>query len=207
VPQKRIRREPGRSTPAGEQPTHDRQPADEVLRLQRLVGNTRVTSLIARSQLQRDNAPKAGPVPADARDESKSGSGITMDMSGVGKFELLSLSIDTTRPSRTEPERERPKEDKEQEKDKKKHEGPKELSASRYGDKLSSVLMRRMVDGAPIDKVTIVMRKGGKVAYTLTLTGVHVSSYQTSGGGGDRPIDVFSLSADKSEIEFAESGQ
>ncbi len=169
------------------------------MRLQPLVGNSAVTALISRARLQRDSEPSGEAVPADARDEPKSGSTFTMEMSGIGSFELLSLQIPVAAAGRGE--RTRPKET---EKEKQKPEGPKEIHVARKQDRFSSDIARRAAGGRKIDTVTVVAKQGEKVVFTLTLTNVLISSFQVS-GGGDPPTETLTLDAESSEIEFAEA--
>jgi hypothetical protein len=174
--------------------------ADELVRLQPLVGNTAVTALISRALLQRDGEPSGEALPLDARDEPKSGSTFTMEMSGIGSFVLLSLQFPGAQAGQSQ--RVRPKET---EKEKKKPEGPKEILVTRNQDRFSAEFLRRAGSGQTIDTVTVVARKGEKVMFTLTLTNVVISNVQVS-ERGDRPIETVSLSAESSEIEFPEAG-
>lgn len=71
----------------------------------------------------------------------------------------------------------------------------------------STSLFLRCVNGKPIPKATLHVRKQGETPqeyYTITLTDCLVSSFQTGGsdGSGSQPTESFSLNYAKIEFEY-----
>jgi hypothetical protein len=185
VLRRHIRLEAARPSRAREASRHDRSPAEELLRLQPLVGNSAVTALINRALLQRDSEPPGATLLADARDEPNA-STFTMEMSDIGSFPLLSVQI----PAATSPgvgKRPRGTEKMEQ------------IHVVRNQDRFSSEIARRAADGRKIDTVTVVAKRGEEVLFTLTLRDVFISSFHVA-EGGDSPTETLTLDAASSEI-------
>jgi type VI secretion system secreted protein Hcp len=164
---------------------------DGVLRLQRLLGNTAVTALISRTELQRDAAP-AKPPPQEKKEGG--GATYTLTVSDVGTFELLSFSWGASQSGAggggTGPG---------------KHE-TKDVVCTKYADKHSAKLQQYVAEGRPIAEVTLVV-KSGDGSVTFRFKNVHITSYQTGGSTGDvKPIETFSFEAASMEFEHSGGG-
>lgn len=179
--------------------------AGEVLRLQRLVGNTAVTSLIARAPLQRDEAGTAEAAPAKGGEEGKASS-YTMKASGIGDFPLESLSWGVTGGPGAGTGERKEKEDKEKGKDREGGAKPSaDINATKASDEFSVKLMERAAKGTTIDSVEIELLKGSKLYLKLKLKNVHITNFQM-GSNQDQPFDSFSLTADSVEFEYTPEG-
>jgi type VI protein secretion system component Hcp len=169
--------------------------ADETLRLQTLLGNTSVTTLIARAPLQRDRTAEAGEElhPADAKGGAEAAAdGYTMKIEGLGSFELLSFSTSVSGAGSVGRG------------DEKENPPPREFSASKRADELSPKLTEAAAKGKKFDNVEVTLTKGGKTVMTFKLNDVYISSFQTGGSpGDDRPVESFSLNAGATELEHA----
>jgi len=144
------------------------EPAHELLKLQRSAGNQAVSALLARS-------PDAG---APVQEQEKASSGAKATLSDIGTIPLLSIALGTGRGptggSRGEA-REPPS---------------REIGLSSKIGVHSVKLHKAMLDGKAMT-VEVTHRKG-KRTIRLTLEGAIVSSYSTSGTGGDA-IESWSL--------------
>lgn len=85
----------------------------------------------------------------------------------------------------------------------------KEFRVSKQYDKASPMLAKRVANGTHFPTVIITVRKsGGKPEeyYTIKMTDVMVSSYQTGmSSGGDRPMESLSLNFTKIEWDYRSS--
>jgi type VI protein secretion system component Hcp len=164
--------------------------AGEVLRLQGLVGNRAVTALISRAELQRDDV--AGTKVEEAKGgEEAAGADYTMKMSGIGSFEILSLSWAGPAPTNVG------RGDQGKEKT-----APPEFTVSKKTDEHSTELLRRSAAGIRIDKVELLLKKHGKTFAKITFDNVVITSYSTGGPSGDKdPIETFSMNAQSMTFE------
>jgi hypothetical protein len=148
----------------------------EVLAAHGRAGNAAVTALVARASLQRQ-PPAPPPAGASEATDAKAGAGstYTMTVPGVGSFEIHSFSLSGG-----------------------------DVHATKDSDDHTPKLMQLAAEGKSLGVVTITMGEG-ETSQTVKIVGAVISSYQVGGGGGDKPVDAFSLNG-KIEHEVGGKG-
>jgi type VI secretion system secreted protein Hcp len=113
----------------------------------------------------------------------------TATVGGLGSFTILSLSLGTSNPTAvTGNAASRAR--------------ISDIVITKSVDKSSPSLQRACVNGTHFPKVTIELRKGGKVYLTYTLKDVLVSSFDVSGHGNANPTETVSFSYAKLAIVY-----
>jgi type VI secretion system secreted protein Hcp len=77
-----------------------------------------------------------------------------------------------------------------------------DISITKFVDKASPKLFETLSRGVHIPKVTILVRKTGKVYLQYTLTNVSITSIQLGGGGGSAPQENVTFNYGSLEIHY-----
>jgi hypothetical protein len=161
-----------RLRPARERATDRGGPAGEVLRLQRLAGNTAVNELMQSPALQRDDG--GAPAPADEKPK-QSGLTVIVPDKEIGSFVVLSAQLSGPSTGAGAGKR-----------------VPNEVVLTREMDELSPVFHRRSLSAPPFATVTILFP-----GLPFVMEEVYITSYQV--GTGHEPLESMTFQGKEPE--------